>query len=79
MSITGDNLVRVGGYQLEFRSTYVAEGHSGGPLLNNDKKILGIVRTDGRPNSEATRIDTILAQLRLWGFPVALVGCPRGS
>jgi S1-C subfamily serine protease len=57
---------------LFFESNTIASGDSGGPLLNEARDIVGMVRTDQPPEGEAVRMDRILDKLREWLYPVAL-------
>jgi hypothetical protein len=51
---------------------WVPGSYSGGPLLDRDGMILGLIRQDQPPNGEATRIDLVVDQLKAWSYQVAL-------
>jgi hypothetical protein len=50
----------------------VPGGYSGGPLVDRNGLLVGMVRQDQPPNAEATRMDLIVEQLNAWGYQVGL-------
>jgi S1-C subfamily serine protease len=64
-----------------FQSFFVRRGSSGGALFNRWWEVVGIVIKDEPPLGNAIPIDTVLAQVKAWGFPVALKQppVPRGG
>ena len=64
-----------------FQSFFVRRGSSGGALFNRWREVVGMVIKDEPPLAHAIPIDTILAQVKAWGFPVALEEppAPRGG
>jgi hypothetical protein len=56
----------------------VPGGYSGGPLVDRNGLIVGMVRQDQPPNTEATRMDLLIEQLKAKDFPVALRGPGSG-
>ncbi len=63
------DLIRVDAITIRTRSPIgVGKGYSGGPLLDKDGKVVGIVQRE----SEGTRIDLVMDQLRRWDLPVHL-------
>lgn len=64
---------------LRFESQYLAPGNSGGALLNDRYEIVGMVLNDSPPESEALRIESILATLREWGFEPSLRAVSRNT
>jgi hypothetical protein len=50
----------------------VPGGYSGGPVVDRSGLIVGMIRQDQPPNSQATRIDLILDQLKVWGYHIDL-------
>ncbi len=50
----------------------VPGGYSGGPLLDRDGMIVGMIGRDQPPDGLATRIDLILQQLKAWNYQVGL-------
>jgi hypothetical protein len=45
-------------------------GYSGGPLVDKDGRIVGMIVRDQPPDGEATPIDLIVKQLRAWNYQV---------
>jgi S1-C subfamily serine protease len=64
-----------------FQSFFVRRGSSGGALFNRWWEVVGMVIKDEPPLGNAIPIDTVLAQVKGWGFPVALKqpSVPRGG
>jgi hypothetical protein len=52
----------------------VPGGYSGGPVVDRNGLIVGAIRQDQPPNGEATRIDLVLTQLKVWKYPIDLRG-----
>ena len=57
---------------VEFESTLIAPGHSGGALLNGERELVGMLRSDQAPYGEAVSITSVMQRLRGWGYPVML-------
>ncbi|HEY0763013.1 MAG TPA: serine protease [Pyrinomonadaceae bacterium] len=57
---------------LQFESPYLKPGHSGGALLDERFRIVGMARTQDAPDGEAVNIRNVLDAVRRWGFPVDL-------
>lgn len=57
---------------LEFESNLIAPGHSGGALLNSDRELLGMLRSDQAPYGVAVSITNVVKRLMDWGYPVKL-------
>jgi alpha-tubulin suppressor-like RCC1 family protein len=58
--------------ELEFESAFIAPGHSGGALLDDDFNVVGMLKSDTPPYGEAVSIARILEAVRGWGYPVHL-------
>jgi S1-C subfamily serine protease len=59
--------------RLTYRTLGVVPGcYSGGPLVDRNGLIVGMVRQDQPPNTEATRMDLLIEQLTAKDFPIAL-------
>jgi hypothetical protein len=59
--------------QLKYRVLgLVPGGYSGGTLIDRNGLILGMIRQDQPPNTDATRVDLIVEQLKAWGYQVEL-------
>jgi alpha-tubulin suppressor-like RCC1 family protein/S1-C subfamily serine protease len=56
-----------------FDSRCVQPGHSGGPLLNENDRIIGMIRVDQQPVGTAESIDSVLSTVKDLGVPVDLV------
>ncbi len=50
----------------------VPGGYSGGPLVDSNGTIVGMIRQDQPPTAEATRIDLIVNQLKAWNYQIGL-------
>ena len=57
---------------LEFETTLLQPGHSGGGLFNERWELVGMVKSHTEVRGIATRIDVIIKTLRAWGYPVSL-------
>ncbi len=57
----------------------VPGGYSGGPLVDRNGMIVGMIRQDQPPNAEATRIDLVLNQLKAWNYKIGLPESVRPS
>jgi len=55
-----------------FRSDFLAAGHSGGAVANENWELLGLIRDEAPPTGRALRIGKALDQVRGWGKPVDL-------
>ena len=71
-SETPDRMLRGEGDLLFFNSTTIAQGHSGGALLNDRWELVGMVVADSRTSSRAVNITRVLETLRGWEVPVTL-------
>jgi hypothetical protein len=76
-----EKFIETRGDSLEFESNLVAPGHSGGALLNGERELLGMLRSDQAPYGEAVSIIKVVKRLKDWGYPVRLhqVGIQVGS
>jgi alpha-tubulin suppressor-like RCC1 family protein len=57
---------------VDFESNLIARGHSGGALLDDGRAIIGMLKSDQAPYGEALSMTTIVAKLKVWGYPVGL-------
>ena len=55
----------VGSVWIKLQSAYVENGHSGGPLIDQQGRILGLIKQTGGSTPQALRIDRALDVLRL--------------
>ena len=67
-----DRVLTVKDDTIEFRSGFVAHGHSGGALFSQDWYLVGMVTDDEPPGGQALRIDRVLERLRAKGVAVDL-------
>jgi alpha-tubulin suppressor-like RCC1 family protein len=72
MAIYPDRLSGVKEDRLLFQSTFIASGHSGGALLDENLDVVGLVRSDQPPYGEAVKIGKVLERVAAWGYPVQL-------
>lgn len=79
-SDTPDRMVNTDGDLLNFSSITIAQGHSGGALLNDRWEVVGMIVADSRTGSRALSVKKVVKTLREWKVPVALrVALPRIS
>jgi S1-C subfamily serine protease len=57
---------------LDFESSLLARGHSGGALLNEDREVIGMLKSDQAPYGEAVSLYAIARKLEEWAYPVDL-------
>lgn len=72
LSVSPDRVARVTGDVVQFESTFIAAGHSGGALLNQQGQIVGMIRRDQPPDGEAVHLARVLERVGDWGYPVSL-------
>jgi len=58
---------------IRFQSAFLTPGDSGGALVNEEWRIIGMIRSDQPPEGDALNISRILQKLREWNYPVQLV------
>lgn len=73
MQADADKISQIKGNEIVFQSSSISEGHSGGGLLDAYANLVGMTIADQQPFGRALRIDVVLKQLRLWGYPVPLL------
>jgi hypothetical protein len=67
-----DKITKAGGIALEFRTNFIAPGHSGGALLNARHELIGMLKTEAPPHGQAVPIELIVKEFRAWRYPVQL-------
>ena len=74
-----DPLIGVRTSHLYVESDLISQGGSGGGLFNADWEVVGMMLNMESIQGEALSIDRVVAQVRQWGYPVALhrPGIPR--
>ena len=72
INLTPDKFSERAGNFLLFESGFIAEGHSGGALLNDRGELEGLLIADRSPDGKAIAIDAAIGKLRAWQYPVAL-------
>jgi alpha-tubulin suppressor-like RCC1 family protein/tetratricopeptide (TPR) repeat protein len=71
-NVTPDHFLEDRGRIAYFESSSIRPGVSGGALLDEQRKFIGMVRADESGEGEAVPWDTIEGRLRDWGYPVYL-------
>jgi ankyrin repeat protein len=72
MPVTADRAANLVGDKITFESPSLRPGYSGGPLMTNLGRIVGIIQQDQEPYGVALSIDRVLQTVRTWGYPVHL-------
>ncbi len=72
MSINPDLVAKVDGANILFESRLIASGHSGGVLLDEHRRIVGLLRRSRAPLGEAVAIERVLEAVRSWSLSVSL-------
>ena len=67
-----DVISRLSGETIFFQSAFVRPGDSGGILVSEDWRIVGMLRSISAGESNALAVARILDKLREWNYPVAL-------
>ena len=67
-----DVISRVSGETIYFQSAFVRPGDSGGILVSEDWRIVGMMRSISAGESNALAVARIIDKLREWSYPVAL-------
>ena len=67
-----DVISRLSGETIYFQSAFVRPGDSGGILVSEDWRIVGMLRSITAGESNALAVARILDKLREWNYPVAL-------
>jgi Trypsin-like peptidase domain len=70
-NVTQDRLAEVLGDVVRFESFSLAQGHSGGALVNSDNEIIGMIRADQLPTGVALNIQTLRHKFSEWSYPVS--------
>jgi formylglycine-generating enzyme required for sulfatase activity len=65
-----ERVLKVDDDTIEFRSGYIATGHSGGALFSQDWYLVGMITDDQAPGGRALRIDRVLERLHDAGVAV---------
>jgi tetratricopeptide (TPR) repeat protein len=72
MNTTPEKFAEVTADSVDFESNFVARGHSGGALLDEQHSLVGMLKSDTPPYGEAVSITKIAYRLREWGYSVRL-------
>ena len=67
-----DAISRLSGETIYFQSAFLVQGDSGGVLVTEDWRILGMLRSVNPGEANALAVQRILDKLREWNYPVAL-------
>lgn len=78
--VSAAHISQVEAVSLKYRvAGLVPGGYSGGPLVDRNGMIMGMIRQDQPPDGEATRIDLVVDQLKAWNYQVRLGNSPGGT
>ena len=72
VNLTADKIAEASADTIRFESTFMGRGHSGGALLDRQRRLIGLSVTDEPPDGRALSLDTILAYFKTGGVPVQL-------
>jgi hypothetical protein len=70
-NVTQDRFGDVMGDVVRFESFSLAQGHSGGALVNSDNEIIAMIRSDQPPTGVGSNIHAVMRKLSEWGYPVS--------
>lgn len=70
VALNPEKVDTIKGSVITFQSSYIQKGHSGGALLDGCGDIVGLIVRDSPPNGEALRMESVMQELKSWGFPV---------
>ena len=70
--VEADKLVQTNKKDIVFQSAFISAGNSGGGLLDEDGRFIGMVTSDQAPYGRAIDIENVLDQVKRWGYPVEL-------
>jgi hypothetical protein len=79
VNVTSAKFAATGGASLFFETASLQAGYSGGPLLDSELNVAGMVIDTGGTTGSALHISVIVAQLEAWRMPVRLGKMPRPS
>lgn len=75
--IDADKIVQTMSNEIVFQSAFISIGNSGGGLLDEKGHFIGMITSDQAPYGRAIDIDTVLDQVKRWGYPVELEIAPK--
>jgi hypothetical protein len=67
-----DRVAQVVGDTITFQSSFIASGHSGGGLFDEEGALVGMIIRDQPPFGLAVQIEAIAQQLEAWQLPLGL-------
>jgi ankyrin repeat protein len=70
--VSPDSVSQVEGHQISFQSLFLRKGHSGGGLITDYDRLVGMIVSDADLFGRATNIDSIIEKLQQWGYPIYL-------
>ncbi len=70
--VAPDKISQITGKQIVFQSNFISSGHSGGGLLDDSAKLIGMTTGDQPPYGRAINIGVILHLAKQWNYPVRL-------
>jgi len=72
MPVKPDAVSMLDGDDINFESSFISNGHSGGALLNGNGDIVGMITADSRPFGRAVGFNKVIDLLRSWDYSVLL-------
>lgn len=76
VSVEPDRFAGISKDKVFFESRFIAPGHSGGALWDQNLKLVGLILSDQAPHGEALSISRVISALGKWGYGVDL-GSPK--
>ena len=72
VSVTPDSVTDNTASSIFFESVHLEPGHSGGALLDENRRVVGLLKSSQAPHGEAVNISAVLSVLASKGYPVSL-------
>jgi hypothetical protein len=72
IGVTPERVSQISGEAILFESSVLLPGHSGGGLVDDHGRLLGMIRKDLQPDGDAVIMDRVIERLREWNYPIAL-------
>jgi hypothetical protein len=70
--VTADKFAKNSRELILFESNFIGPGNSGGALLNERRRIVGLIREFNAPDGRAVNIQSVIETLKDWKYPVDL-------
>lgn len=72
VNVTPDGVTDNTPSSIFFESVHLEPGHSGGALLDENRRVVGLLKSSQAPHGEAVNISAVLSVLASKGYPVSL-------